>query len=154
VVSADAGNIDGLQSSAIRVGASLIFNAAGLQTGIGLLVIAAVALFAARRINRPTPVCAKPQCVSRWSARHARSRAMSRAAPTNWASSGAPSTIWRRGCRALLESQRQLLRDVSHEQKKTRSPLAALRIGIRAGARIAAGEHFARIEQERTVSTS
>ena len=119
--------------------------AAGLQTGIGLLVIAAVALFAARRISRPIA-----------DLREATARLADGALDTR-----VPGDVARRTdelgelarsfndmatrLQALLESQRQLLRDVSHE---LRSPLARLRIASELARESPREEHFARIEQE------
>ena len=119
--------------------------AAGLQTGIGLLVIAAVALFAARRINRPIT-----------DLREATVRLADGALDTR-----VPDDVARRTdelgelgrsfndmaarLQALLESQRQLLRDVSHE---LRSPLARLRIASELARESPREQHFARIEQE------
>jgi signal transduction histidine kinase len=116
-----------------------------LNSVIGLLAIAAVALIAARRITQPID----------------RLRSATHELADGKLETRVPDEVTRRGdelgqlgrsfnemaerLQRLLEAQRQLLRDVSHE---LRSPLARLRIASELAREDSGSTHFDRIEQE------
>jgi len=116
-----------------------------LHLSIGLIAIAVVALLAARAITRPIGTL----------------RAATHDLAEGRLQTRVPAAIVQRGdelgvlgrsfndmaerLQRLLESQRQLLRDVSHE---LRSPLARLRIASELARGDSAAAHFDRIEQE------
>ncbi|HZP13210.1 MAG TPA: ATP-binding protein [Nevskiaceae bacterium] len=112
---------------------------------IGLLAIAAVALLAARRITRPihglrtaTNELASGKLETRVPEQISRR-------PDELGQLGRSFNEMAERLQRLLESQRQLLRDVSHE---LRSPLARLRIASELARDEPAPTHFERIEQE------
>jgi signal transduction histidine kinase len=116
-----------------------------LHTLIGLLVIAGVAILAARQIKRPIDGLRNATIAL------ASGRLRTRV-PDSIASRGDELGELGRSfndmaarLQRLLESQRQLLRDVSHE---LRSPLARLRIASELARGQPSGAHFDRIEQE------
>ena len=116
-----------------------------VNTVIGFLAIAGVALLAARRITRPidglrsaTHELADGKLETRVPAEIAqRSDELGQL--------GRSFNEMAERLQRLLESQRQLLRDVSHE---LRSPLARLRIASELARDEPAATHFERIEQE------